>query len=129
MKLPSLLTGCLLAGLVCAPARTWTRADGAKTFEGDLKEFDDSSGKVTIIVNGRQLLFDEDKLSEDDRSFLVEWNAEASKPTTVGKVLESQKIGKKLTSQVLSRFDGKKFKKASMEKAPKYYLLYFSASW
>ena len=111
-----------------APARTWTSSDGEKTFEGDLREFDDASGKVTVLVNGRQLVFDQTKLSEDDQTYLTEWKAEADKPEAT-KVLESQKIGKELTDKVLSRLDGKKFKKASMEKAPEYYLLYFSASW
>ncbi|MGJ8726453.1 MAG: hypothetical protein ACSHYB_18035 [Roseibacillus sp.] len=128
MKLKYLLTGCLLASLAWAPARTWTSSDGAKTFEGDLREFDDASGKVTVLVNGKQLVFTKDKLSEDDQSFLAEWKAEADKPDAT-EVLESQTIGKELTDKVLSRLDGKKFKKASMEKAPEYYLLYFSASW
>ena len=128
MKLKYLLTGCLLASLAWAPARTWTSSDGAKTFEGDLREFDDATGKVTVLVNGKQLVFAKDMLSEDDQSFLTEWKAEADKPDA-SEVLDSQKIGQELTDRVLSRLDGKKFKKASMEKAPEYYLLYFSASW
>ena len=128
MKFTSLLTGCLLASLAWAPARTWTSSDGSKTFEGDLKEFDEATDKVTILVNGRQLVFGKDKLSEGDQSFLTEWKAEAAKPDASGE-LKNQKIGAKLTDRVLSRLDGKEFKKASMEKAPEYYLLYFSASW
>ena len=34
-----------------------------------------------------------------------------------------------MTDRVLSRLNGKRFKKATMEKTPEYYLLYFSASW
>lgn len=128
MKFKHLLTGLLLASLAWAPARTWTSADGEKTFEGDLRGFDDATGKVTVLVNGRQLVFDQDKLSEEDRNFLTEWKAEADKPDAT-KMLEEQKIGKELTDRILSRLDGDKFKKASLEKAPKYYLLYFSASW
>lgn len=128
MKLKHLLTGCLLASLAWAPARTWTSSDGEKNFEGDLKQFDDTTGKVTVLVDGRNLVFDQSKLSEEDRTFLTEWKAEANKPDAT-KMLEGQKVGKELTSKVLSRLDGGKFKKAELEKAPKYYLLYFSASW
>lgn len=128
MKIKHLLTGCLLASLVCVSARTWTSSDGEKTFEGDLKEFDDTSGKVTVLVNGKQLVFNQEKLSDDDKTFLTEWKAEADKPESA-EVLASQVVGSKLTEKVLSRLDGKKFKKVSMEKAPEYYLVYFSASW
>lgn len=128
MKTKHILTGCLLASLAWAPARTWTSSGGDKTFEGDLREFDDASGKVTVLVNGKQLVFDKDKLSESDQTFVAEWKAEADKPEA-SKMLEEQKIGKGLTDKILSRLDGKRFKKASIEKAPEYYLLYFSASW
>lgn len=128
MKLKHLLSGFLLASLAWAPARTWTSSDNAKTFEGDLKSFDEATGKVAVLVNGRQVVFDKDKLSEADQDFLVEWKAEANKPDAAT-ILAEQTIGKQLTSRVLSRLDGKRFKTASLEKAPEYYLLYFSASW
>lgn len=128
MKIKPLLIASLMAGLAWAPARTWTSSDGEKTFEGELKEFDATTGKVTVLVNGRQLVFDQSKLSEEDQTFLTEWKAEADKPDA-GEALAEQKIGSKLTDRVLSRLDGKKFKKAKLEKAPEYYLLYFSASW
>ncbi len=124
----TLLISWLLAGLTFAQARTWTSADGTKTFEGELKSFDAGSGKVSVTINGRQKTFSIDKLSEKDVEFLKEWEKEASKPS-VEEALQEQKIGKELTSKILSRIDGKKFKKVSMEKAPEYYLLYFSASW
>lgn len=128
MKFKYLVCSCLLASLAWAPARTWTSSDGAKTFEGDLKAFDDVTGKVTVLVNGRNIVFDQDKLSEDDKTFLEEWKAEADKPDAA-KALEEQKIGKKLTDEVLSRLKDDKFESVSMEKAPEYYLLYYSASW
>ena len=37
----------LLAG---ASARTWTSAEGDKTFEGELKSYDAASGKVTVTL-------------------------------------------------------------------------------
>lgn len=128
MKIKTLLTGCLLATLVWAPARTWTSSDGEKTFEGDLRDYDDATGKVTVLVNGKNLVFNQDKLSEEDKTFLTEWKAESEAPDP-SEVLATQKVGKELTDKVLSRLDGKKFKKVSMEKTPEYYLLYFSASW
>lgn len=128
MKFKHLLTACLLASLTWAPARTWTSADGERTFEGDLKKFDGTTGEVTVFVDGRNLVFDQSKLSEADRTYLSEWQAEEEKPDAEA-MLEGQKIGKELTDRVLSRLDGKKFKKASLEKKPEYYLLYFSASW
>lgn len=54
-----------------ASARTWTSADGEKTFEGDLKSYDAGKGSVTVtLANGRQLTFMQDKLSELDISWL-----------------------------------------------------------
>ena len=37
-------------GLGLLPARTWTSADGSKTFEGKLKSYDDAGGKVTVTA-------------------------------------------------------------------------------
>lgn len=120
--------GCLLASLGWASARTWTSADGTRTFEGDLKNFDEATGKVTVLAGGQNLIFSQDKLSEDDRAYIQEWQTKKEAPSPA-ESLEDQKIGKKLTDKVLSRLDGKKFESVSMTKAPEYYLLYFSASW
>lgn len=52
-------------------ARTWTSADGGKTFVGDLLAYDLESGEVTVeMKNGSKLVFTEDKLSEGDLAFL-----------------------------------------------------------
>ncbi|MGB6222100.1 sialate O-acetylesterase [Haloferula sp.] len=54
-------------------ARTWTSADGERTFEGDLVAYDVASGKVTVgMANGSELVFDQSKLSEVDLAFLKE---------------------------------------------------------
>jgi len=125
MKLTILITTAMLLIPSLSSARTWTSADGAKSFEGELKNFDASSGKVTIISGKKALIFSQDKLSSDDREFLKNW-----KPTTDhAETLANQKVGKVMTKKVLSRLDGKRFKKTEMVKAPEYYLLYFSASW
>ena len=70
----------LMVGL---QARTWTSADGSKTFEGKLQAYDAVSGKVSVVLpNGKSITFQKDLLSEDDISFL---SATASRP---GKVEE-----------------------------------------
>ena len=52
-------------------ARTWTSADGSKTFEGELQSYDAASGKVSVTLpNGRQMIFSQDKLSEEDVAWL-----------------------------------------------------------
>jgi hypothetical protein len=52
-------------------ARTWTSADGSKTFEGELKSFDATTGTVNVTQpNGKLLKFTQDKLSAADIEFL-----------------------------------------------------------
>lgn len=54
-------------------ARTWTSADGAKTFEGDLTSYDPVTGKVGVkLANGRDMNFFQKVLSEADITFLRE---------------------------------------------------------
>ena len=64
------ITGLLLTG---AHARTWTSADGTKTFEGELKAYDPSTGMVGVTLsNGRAMKFSQKTLSEADIAFLKE---------------------------------------------------------
>jgi len=59
-------------------ARTWTSADGSRTFEGDLISYDASSQTVTVkLANGRSLSFTQDKLSDGDIAFLKEMGSKA----------------------------------------------------
>ncbi len=52
-------------------ARTWTSSDGDRTFEGELQSYNAASGKVTVVLkNRRKLTFNQDKLSEQDVSWL-----------------------------------------------------------
>ncbi|MBK1833723.1 hypothetical protein [Roseibacillus ishigakijimensis] len=129
MSTKFLIASCLAAGLVWAPARTWTSSDGERTFEGELQAYDATSGEVTVLTNGRQLIFIQDKLSAEDITFLQEWAEKEAEAPASEVNLEEQKVGKELTDRVLSRLDGKRMKRAEMEKKPEYYLLYFSASW
>lgn len=59
--------------LAVAQARTWTSADGTKSFEGELHSYDPATGKVAVMLpNGRKMPFQQDKLSADDIAFLTE---------------------------------------------------------
>lgn len=54
-------------------ARTWTSADGSKTFEGELTSYDPSSGMVGVTPSsGKLMKFTQDKLSVADIAFLKE---------------------------------------------------------
>lgn len=110
-------------------ARTWTSSDGTKTFQGDLKSYDSATGKVTVMLtSGKQLTFPKDKLSADDIKFLEEQSAAAAKPDP-SEALAAQKVGAQVLKAKLQRLEGKRFKKAELDYAPEYYILYYSASW
>lgn len=54
-----------------AHARTWTSADGTKTFEGEFNSYDAEKGLVTVaLANGRSMVFTQDKLSARDIDYL-----------------------------------------------------------
>jgi hypothetical protein len=118
-----------------AQARTWTSADGLKTFEGEYKSFNQETKEVTVVRKYKKLKFAMNMLSEADREW-VNSNAkeEAAKKAaasgpSVEDQLAAQTVGAKLNEKTLVRLDGKRFKKAHIEKVPEYYLLYYSASW
>ena len=99
-----------------------------------MKSFDKENNTVTIVYrNGRTVTFGTQKLSEADRTFLEENGkaaADAADPVDVEAALKEQKIGKPLAKKgILSRLEGEKFANFQLEKAPQYYLVYFSASW
>ncbi|MDF2377749.1 MAG: hypothetical protein P1U81_16045 [Verrucomicrobiales bacterium] len=114
----------LLAGGV--QARTWTSSDGAKTFEGTLRSYNAETGQVTVVVNGRPLSFEKDKLSADDIKFLEE---EAATPVDLAEEASKTVVGAQMVKAKLNRLDGERYKKAELAKAPEYYILYYSASW
>lgn len=65
--------------LAGAHARTWTSADGTKTFEGELVAYDAGKGRVTVsLSNGQSITFTQDKLSEADVAHLGENATEAA---------------------------------------------------
>lgn len=116
---------CLLFS--SASARTWTSAEGDKTFSGDFKGFDKASGKVSVNRGGKEITFPLEVLAPADQEWVTAKAEELEKAKP--KDLADQKIGSQLTSRVLSRLKGKRFARAEITKAPEYYILYFSASW
>lgn len=129
MKATILLTVAGLAMLTTLGARTWTSADGGKTFEGEIVSYNAEAKMVKVrMKGGRTMEFAQDKLSDVDVKFLEEWDAENNGPD-VEEALAEQEVGAKLLKTKLYKLDGDKFQKVEMESAPEYYILYFSASW
>ena len=114
---------------VSAEQRTWTSADGTKTFEGTARTFDATKGTVSVVTqDGRLLTFPIDKLSSDDQTWLKNWNNTTSPSASAGPDTESE-VGKKVAKAKLQRLDGKRYRRAELEKTPEFYLFYYSASW
>ncbi|MEN8773042.1 MAG: hypothetical protein ABF379_01125 [Akkermansiaceae bacterium] len=120
------IASLMLAGF--GHARTWTSADGSKTFEGDFVSCDDTS--VTVKRGIKEMTFKLDLLSEKDQKWA---KGEAAK---IAVAEENKKeaaefmdgdFGKALKK--LQKLDGEDFVDHDLEAAPKYFLLYFSASW
>lgn len=76
-----LVVGVILFSMACsammvfslwnlAQARTWTSADGANTFEGNLESYDVSEGMVNVRTDNGLLSFKQSVLSADDIKFL-----------------------------------------------------------
>ena len=83
-------------------------------------------------MNGRLVKFNQSVLSAEDQEFLKTNNASSSGGSNAAEIAEklsASKVGAKVAKAKLERLDGKRFKKAEMEKAPEYYILYYSASW
>ena len=89
---------------IAAQARTWTSADGAKTFEGELKSYDPTSGAVGVTQpNGVVIKFTQDKLSAADIAFLKEQGP-------VGGSAPNKSAGSKYNldpAKYLQKYDGK----------------------
>jgi len=67
------VVAALVLSLPSVFARTWTSADGSKTFEGELLSYDAETGNVGVkLANGNPMLFNQDKLSASDIAFLKE---------------------------------------------------------
>ena len=129
MKATTLLTIglCAALGSGALSARTWTSADGTKTFVGDFKSYDDAAAQVTVTMqNGRTMSFSLDKLSEDDQAWVKEQPAAGGNAGDLTEFNESD-LGKALKD--LKILEERRFVKHAYETPPQYFILYFSASW
>lgn len=131
MKKTTYITACVLAGcLLTAQARKWTSADDAtKTFEAEFVESAD--GKVTVKrKNGRNMTFALEKLSKGDQEFVAK-QIEAKKAAAEADKLKDAPLPKALSGKLVKRSGSsvKKYDLSSQGAVPKYYLMYYSASW
>ena len=122
------IIGCLALWVSVGNSRTWTSADGSKTFEGDFRSYNATTGEVSIVRDGTLIRVKKELLSEADIKFATEVKAEVT-TESIAEELKEQKVGAVLANSKLHRLDGKRFRKAEIEAVPEYYLLYFSASW
>ena len=128
MKLASLKwTPALFAGLLMLSsplsARTWTSADGSRTFDGELVAYDEDSGAVKVeLANGKELNFKQEILSEADIAFLKETGTVKPEPkaTEAPATPASSGGAVKDVSGALPRPDGKE---ADMTKPVQVYIL------
>ena len=132
---PTILTlgSMVLAMTSTALARTWTSADGQNTFEGDLVS--STATEVTVKRSNKNITFTLDKLSEADQAYVRE---EAEKAAAMAEAkaeadkLKEAKIPKALARKLVKLdAEGKKYSDFNLEDGiiPKYYIVYFSASW
>jgi hypothetical protein len=100
-------------------ARTWTSADGAKTFEGELASYDPATGMVGVkLANGKMMNFAQKVLSEADITFLdkqgkveapAAGNSSVGKPANMTKPVQASGNAGPLNSVTLvwsDEFDG-----------------------
>lgn len=106
-----------------AGARTWTSADGSSTFEGDLSSYDAETKVVEVIKEGVTVSFTADKLSEQDRAWLVDHAAGAA---TGGE--DSATFTSKHLNGLKRLVDGEMVDDKIGEDV-EFILLYYSASW
>ena len=107
---------------VGAQAKTWTSADGAKTFEGDLNSYDAETGSVKVtLANGKQRKFNQKFLSEADITYLKENGKKVeAAPAKSGSSSGSSSGKVKPTPDVLPDPDGKE---ADMSKPVQVFIL------
>ena len=130
------LLGTAILSLGTMTARTWTSADGTKTFKGELKSYNEETGVVKVVKGFREISFTVDKLSKADQEWLKtqtskgKAEAEAKKKAEeAASKLDDQKIGSKIKEGVLSKLEGDAFVDYKMSTAPEYYVVYYSGSW
>jgi hypothetical protein len=109
-------------------ARTWTSAEGSKTFKGDYVSH--TAEYVTVTKGFNKVRFKIAMLSEDDKKWLDEKKAEALNSQKLKAVEEVGfgALGDKLKGNIVKLTD-KKYANFELQQAPEYYIIYFTASW
>ena len=118
------LATSLIAGSL--QARTWTSAEGGKTFNGDYVSHTEEF--VTVYRGLKKVRFKISLLSEADRKWLEEKQKESEEKAKEKEVVEAGKITEKLAGNMV-KLSEKKYEDYTAEKEPEYYLIYFTASW
>lgn len=104
-KIPIFLlsaTACVVLLSQLSFARTWTSADGSKTFEGEMTAYDEATGIVTVDMNGRVVTFKQELLSADDIAYAKEEGPKLAKAGSGGGSVEIGEV-----PDVLPDHDGK----------------------
>lgn len=128
-----------IAGLAClalfagsASAHTWKSADGSKSFDA---EFVKLEGELLTVKRstGKTMTFKLSILSEEDQTFAkeeAERMAKAAEEAAAAAELANAKLPKALKGKLV-RLEGKSLKKFELSESspPRYYVLYYSASW
>lgn len=131
MKFNTLLTIGLCAGLGSGllSGRTWTSTDGSKTFEGEFQSWDEDTSKVTVTKNGRPMTFSIDIISEDDQAWVKQQPSQQDLEAQAEAAAEfgESDLGKSLAKAKI--MEENKFVDFTFEDPPKYFLLYYTASW
>lgn len=130
MKRIIITASCLLATLGLAEVRTWTSAtDPSKTFEAEFKKSDGKT--VTVLRNRHTQKFKLSLLSKEDQEWVKAEMAKGDEKVGTSGLSPSEfaetDFGKALKK--VQKIDGKKYKKAGLEEVPKFFILYYSASW
>jgi hypothetical protein len=129
-----LLSSLVIALAVSAHAelRKWTSAkDASKTFEGEMVS---AKGDSVVIKrkDGKVLTVPLAVLAQEDRDFVGKASVglAAGKANEVPAALKESEMAKALNGKTVI-LEGKTLKKHDIfaTKAPKYYLLYWGASW
>lgn len=114
------VVAALVLSLPSVFARTWTSADGSKTFEGELLSYDAETGNVGVtLANGSQIVFNQDKLSDSDIAFLKE-QGDVAPPAPIANASTGRSGTVKDLPDVLPKPDGKE---ADMSKPVQVFIL------
>lgn len=115
-----------LISMSSAEKRLWFSADYEREMEAEFLSTEGDT--VTINRNGHILTFLKSRLSEDD----IKWLDELSKPLPKLPEVSVEDFSKSDFGKALAaskKFQNGSYVPAPLSKAPKLFLLYYSASW